>query len=259
MALGELQRTFAAAVLGGEATGIARLVVPNDQSPLSGVEIHRRNYVGALTTVLANAYPVVQTLFGERRFRTLAAAYVRAKPPRRPQLRLYGKGLARFLAASDDTKEGRFVADLAHFEWALHEAYFAAEADALAPSALQSVPFEQLPAVRVQLHPSARLLALNFDVLEPWQHARAGQRIDAEADAAAGGRQHILVIRDADGIGAYPLGRGEFALLRALEHGAPVQAAADQAMAAQADFALQTILAAHLTRGTFVGYTTEQI
>ena len=92
------------------------------------IAIHRDNALISLAEVLKAAYPVVCRVAGEGFFRHAARDYVRAHPPRGPQLWAYGGKFEKFLERYEPAQPLRFLPDLARLEWAWNESYFAAAA-----------------------------------------------------------------------------------------------------------------------------------
>lgn len=221
--------------------------------------VHRNNVAGSLEQVLAAAFPAVAHLLGAEAFRQVAQAYVRAAPPRKPQLWSYGDGFPSFLSGQAALDGHETCAEVARLDWAFHFAYFAADAPPLAPAALQSVPVERYPSLRFVLHPSVRLLALRFCVLELWQAARRGEegaRCDPRTPRPDGEDcEYALAARPAHEVRAGRLGKGEFTLLIALSAGATLAEAAEAAASTDPTLDLQAALAAHLRHGTFTDFS----
>ncbi|MBU3740044.1 MAG: DUF2063 domain-containing protein, partial [Rhodoferax sp.] len=63
-----------------------------------GLDVYRNTVAKASIDALAANFPVVLRLVGEPCFRDLAAAYLRARPPRDGRLLLYGQGLPDWVA-----------------------------------------------------------------------------------------------------------------------------------------------------------------
>ena len=124
-------------------------------------------------------------VLGEADFRGLVQAYLRAHPPHRPSLRDAGARLPEFLAGSPEAAALRsrhaFAPDLARLEWALVEAFDAADAPALPREALAAVAPERWAPLRFVFQPALRLLALGFPVQRVRQAVDAG---DGELAAA---------------------------------------------------------------------------
>ena len=210
--------------------------------------IHRGNVIESLAGALGHTYPAVKAIAGDGNFRVLAAAHVRACPPLKPQLLAYGAGFPAFVAGHEAAmRDFPFLADLARLEWAMNEAYYADEAPALAPETLGAIPPERLAALRLSLHPAARLVVSEFPLHAIWQAATAG---GTAPDPARGG-ESVLVTRFSGPVEAFALGSGETAFLGAVAAGAPLENALAAAEAAEAGFDFAAALAACLSRGVF--------
>jgi len=212
--------------------------------------IHRGNVLESLVTALGHSYPAVKAVCGESNFRVLAGTFVRRHPPARPELMTYGGGFADFVAVHDAARaDFPFLSDLARLEWALNEAYFAADAPALAPETLAAVPPERLGDVCFSLHAATRVVASAHPIHTIWQ-----------AISAAGGTlpdplpergETALVLRNSDSADALALGRGEAVFLGAVAAGAPLEKALAEAAEAEPGFDPSAALAAALSRGAF--------
>lgn len=211
--------------------------------------IHRGNVVESLVNALAITYPAVKATCGDENFRVLAAAFVRRDPPLEPALLAYGRGFADFVAGhAGAVSDFPFLPDLARLEWALNEAYYAAEAPPLAPADLAAVPPEDLGALRLSLHPSARIVASEFSIHAIWAAVSAG---DAAPEPRPEHGEAVLVFRHSDSVEAVALGRGEAVFLGTVAAGASLEKALAEAESAEPGFDASAALAAALTRGAF--------
>src|SRR5262249_4130578 len=89
-------------------------------------------------------------------------------------LRYAGQHLPAFLRGHQVSAHRPYLADLAALEWAILEAFDAAEARPLASEELMRVPAERWPALRFQLMPSVQLLALDWAVYAVWEQMQRG-------------------------------------------------------------------------------------
>jgi hypothetical protein len=147
----------------------ARLLRGDPQRPAAlRLEIYAHAWRARLRSVLADDYPALARVLGEPAFDALVSAYLSAHPPSRPSLRDAGAQLPEFLAQSPDAVEARerapFAADLAQLEWALVEAFDAADAAPLARAALNELEPERWAELRLRFQPALRRLALGFPV-----------------------------------------------------------------------------------------------
>ncbi|MGP1396411.1 MAG: HvfC/BufC family peptide modification chaperone [Inquilinaceae bacterium] len=249
--LRDLQTAFRAAILDDDPAIAAALVsdgIPADRR----LGIYRTNTFGSLTQVLKAAYPVVFRLVGDPFFRAMTHAHIRAHPPRRPHLLSYGGDLPAFIAAFAPARPLPYLPDVARLEWARNEAYFAADAPPLDAAGLQRVPLDEYPKLTFALHPAIRLVASPYPIQRIWEVNQTDDDRVAAVDLNQGG-QRVVVARRRGSVIQSGVGAGEYALLLALSQGRTLQDAAAAAMAAEADFQLQPVLAAHLAGGTFAG------
>ncbi len=252
--LHELQSRVARSLLDEfKAPAPAGLVAGDPARAAARFMIHRGNVVESLANALGHTYPAVKAVSGEHNFRVLAAAYVRARPPLRPELMSYGGDFPGFVAGhTAATRDFPFLPDLARLEWAMNEVYFADDAPPLAGETLGAVPPERLPALRLAVHPAARLVASDHPIHAIWAAATAG---DAPPDPPSGGGaphgEAVLVARPSGPVECFRLDAGETVFLGAVAAGAPLEKALAEAAAAAPGFDLSVALAAALSRGVF--------
>lgn len=254
--LRDLQAEFRAGLLAGEDTRPGRLGGAEVVGP-ERFWIYRNNYVASLAGALEATYPAIARLVGAENFAFLAHAYCRRHPPAEPSLHAYGGGFADHVAGIEAAvAELPFLPDLARLEWAVNEAYFAADAAPLLAESLAGLAPDDYARLRLTLHPTARLVASDHPVWHLWD-AESLEAIEPEdlpdSDLPDGG-DHVLVLRPGDKVDVILLSPGDHALLTALAAGAPMGEAAGAAAGAEPDFDLTAALAAHLGRGTFAGF-----
>ena len=132
------------------------------------LEVYRHAWLDRIRGALADDFGALARVLGEAAFRELVIAYLRAHPPHRPSLRDVGERLPEFLAGSPAAAALRdrwvFAPDLARLEWALLEAFDAADSAPLPREALAAVPQERWAGLRLAFQPSLRLLSFDFPV-----------------------------------------------------------------------------------------------
>ena len=217
--------------------------------------IHRGNVVESLANALGHTFPAVKAVCGERNFRVLAAAHVRAAPPARPQLMSYGGDFPAFVAGhAAAMNDFPFLADLARLEWAMNEVYYADDAPALAPETLGAIPEERLPALKFTLRPAARLVASEMHPLHAIWNAAAHAAASPDPLILTGlpqGGETVLVTRNSGPVEIFKLDAGATVFLGSAAAGAPLAKALAEADAAEPGFELSAALAAALSRGVF--------
>jgi hypothetical protein len=209
----------------------------------------RANYRNAVSAT----YPVVRRIVGASLFRAAVDAYVDAHPSRSGDLNEYGDAFGDFLHCYPPSAELPYLPDVARLEWAVDEAYRAADG-ALAPDAvlgaLSHVPADALPHVHLGLEPSSRLVASSFPLLRIWQVNQPGYDGDLRVDFTAG--RHCMRIRrepnarcsecDDSGIMIERIDAAHFEWLSAIARGATLAEALERAVDTDPAFHLQTAL-----------------
>ena len=169
-ALRQLQLRFQQYVLHG-----AREIEPHIASPPARTSERLAVYADAyrlrLLEALTTDFIALHAHLGEEEFGTLGYAYIDAHPSGHPSLRHFGRQLSAFLATAAPYRERPWLAELAAFDWALTEAFDAADRPVLSPAALAAVAPTQWPAMRFTPHPSLQRLDLHWNAAAIWQAA----------------------------------------------------------------------------------------
>ena len=158
LALHELQRRFAAAVLDSDGSGFEHHIRAAGLPGARRLQVYRNNTRLGLTGALEAVYPVVSKLVGEGFFRYAAAEYIARHPSRLGDLHEYGGFFPAFLRAFEPAAELVCLPDVARLEWSYHQVFHAARHMPLDPRALANIPAERQGALRFQLHPAAYAL-----------------------------------------------------------------------------------------------------
>jgi Putative DNA-binding domain len=206
MSLGELQRAMAAAVMmpltadeemrpvaaDGRAMAdvAASFIAPNSRlTAFERLELYNRQYWLRVLGSLAEDFPAVRAVVGEKRFAELSVAYLSAHPSRSFTLRNLGSKLVEWLIANPQWTGRRhaLAVDLGRIEWAFVEAFDNPERT---PLTLEEIATLE-GGSRLALQPHVQLLALNYpadDIAlalhgkEKRQTSEAGVTHDGEAD-----------------------------------------------------------------------------
>lgn len=133
-------------------------------APVERLELYHRQYWYRLLDSLAEDFPALRRVLGERHFWRLAEAYLEATPSRSYTLRHLGDRLADFLETNPRLAGQHAVhaIELARLEYALCEAFEAAELPPVPPDLLGEGP--------LGLQPHLKLLALRTPADELWRH-----------------------------------------------------------------------------------------
>jgi hypothetical protein len=248
--LREVQAAFVQGVLAPSLTApVASGIVDGGVAP--GRRLAINNVLLSLRRVLEGTLPATRRLLGPERFAEIALAFIRSAPPDRPQLLAYGADFPAFVERGGET--ATLVADVARLEWAREEAYYAADAPPLTAADVAAIPAARYPELRVELHPSLRLIRSRGPVFTLWQAAlNTSTEAISEARRNADPEQ-VLVVRPGMTVTARPISAADLLLLDGLGRGLPLAEAAEPAQAADVGFELKTALALHLAGGTFAG------
>ena len=152
-----------------------------DAASARGLAVYRHAYRARLVAALRDNYGVLAQVMGDEAFDALAADYLEAHGSTHASIRWYGEHLADFLAAHNALAHPAWV-DVARMDWALRGAFDAADEPALTFEALQMLPPDAWPALRLQPRASGRLLALDWAVEPAWA-ALARRAAQGEASA----------------------------------------------------------------------------
>jgi hypothetical protein len=250
--LAERQRGFAAALLDPALPMPDGLVGPDGEPGVRRFAVYRNNVVVGLTNTLKDAFPAVHHIVGADFFRAIARAYVMIQPPHSPILLNYGAGFPDFIRQFEPAAVLPYLADVARIERAWTEAYHAPEASPIDPSAFSGISCDQLPAIRLALHPSLRLIRSRFPALTIWQMNVAGG-VPALVDFNAGG-EDVLIVRPMADVEARSIPQGSLEFIQALMDGRSVLAALEAALITNPRFDLSANLSDLMRAGALVGY-----
>lgn len=233
--LADLQADFAAALADPALPAPAGLTRQTALAQSRRFDVYRNNSMVSLIEALEAAFPAVRRLVGSDFFKAAAKTYIRRFPPRSPVLLLYGEGFGEFLDGFAPAAGVPYIGDVARLEWARLAAYHAADAEPLAIARLGAIPPELLSALRFRLHPSLHLLRSRWPVASLWAVTSGGDPARA-VDMKQG--EAIAVVRPMLSVEVRVLPAGGHDFLAALAAGSCLGAAAEQALAAHADFDL---------------------
>jgi hypothetical protein len=239
------QHAFAATLLAPERRCPPGLRTWNGSDTCARLAVYRNNVVGSLIDAVADTFPVVQQIVGEAFFRAMAAHFVREHPPRSRVLAHYGGEFPEFIEQFEPARSVAYLADIARLEWARVVAYHAADVAPLAAHAVGAALSDGVAVakLRFECHPSMSIVDSRFAIVSIWA---AHQREDVGKAMAAVGAQaaeSALVVRDGLDVLVLRLPAGVPQFVAALQAGAPLADAADQALHASSDFDLQQALA----------------
>lgn len=177
MTLAELQRTMADAVMqpltpdedmqqtapdGRPMNEVAgSFIAPNSRlTPFERLEIYNRQYWYRVLGAIAEDYPGLRAVVGERAFEALSIAYLTAHPSRSFTLRNLGSKMPEWLVANPRFAGRRhhLAVDVARIEWAFVEAFDSGENTPLTLEQIATLD----AGSRLALQPHLQLIALEY-------------------------------------------------------------------------------------------------
>jgi len=211
-------------------------IAPNSRlSAFERLEIYNRQYWFRILGALAEDFPALRAVVGQRAFDALSVAYLTAHPSRSFTLRNLGSRLVEWLTANPQFAGRRHLlaVDVARMEWAFVEAFDNGERDPLTLEQVATLDGHS----RLALQPHLRLLELEHPVdelvlelhkAEKRQTSEAGVQQD---DASQGSgklptlrRQRTCIAAHRVDLSVYYLRikREEFQTLSAIRSGLPL-------------------------------------
>jgi hypothetical protein len=167
--LPDIQEAFQRFLLAGDS-GIGSHVVGTRRVPVeTRLGIYGDGYRSRLIEALESSFPVLAELLGEADFYTLASKYVASHESTFFSIRYYGDRLSDFLANDENYARAPLLAELAKWEWAMADAFDAADAEPLDVSAFAQFAPEEWSELRFEWTPSAQVLQLEWNVPELWK------------------------------------------------------------------------------------------
>jgi hypothetical protein len=238
--LAAFQHDFSRALLAeGEA--------PHALAAQPGFAVYRNTVVKGCIDALEANFPAVARLVGSAWFRSAAAAYVRAEPPRDARLQRYGEGFAVFLQTFGPASDLPYLAPVARLDRCWTESHAAADAPAADAAWLAALAPESLGAMVLHAHPAARWAWFDeLPIYTIWQRNRIKDLNEDDLDWHGEG---ALLTRPDAAVTWAALGRGGCAFLDACAAGRPLGDAAEAALQAEPGVDLAALLSHLLQRG----------
>jgi hypothetical protein len=221
----------------------AGIIKPNDRlTSFERLEIYNRQYWFRLKDCFYDDYTGLRAILGDRRFESLALAYLKRYPSECFTLRNLGRNLLKFLAEEPRwaAPDQRLVTDMARLEWAHIEAF---DNEARPEVDLSFLAGKDPGRIRLKLQPHITLLELGYELDEFLIKIKQGERLRDEASNAMEMRRghlrnrlrrrlkpktiYVAVHRFKDSVFYKRLERPQFRMLSALQNKATIAEACD--------------------------------
>ena len=244
------QREFSTALSDPDRTVPGGIAGPDGKKAARRFNVYRNNVTVGLVNALADIFPAVHRLVGDRFFRDMARIYCRHEPPDSPLLFRYGSSFPVFLERFEPVAHLAYLPDVARIELAWLEAYHAADAPVLEPAGLAAVPADELDGLIFERHPACHVVRSSRAAVSIFEATRAGSTLEGiDPETAEDG----LITRSRYDIGLRRLPPGGAVFLHSLTTGCTLGEAADRAVGEIVDFDLAAAISAMLEAGVFTG------
>ena len=254
MLLNEIQGLFKDAmlshprVLDNPDSALADLFEEGDIPLPARLKVYRNNIVGSLTDILAATFPLILKLVGKDFFDAMARSFILAHPPKSGCLSHYGDGFDVFIQNFKSAESLPYLSDIARFEMALNDAYYAKDDKALEANALSSITPEDLGEARLAFRDAVRLIKSNYPLIAIRDFC-GNDDPEARLNLDQGGI-NLMIYRPSLDVETVILSNDEYAMLQALQDKA-LGEALGETMTKYPSFDFQTFLQKHITLGTF--------
>ena len=237
---------FSSALLRPERETPSLIAGPKGKGVVKRYNVYRNNVTVSLIGALAAIFPAVRRITGEEFFRAMARFHIRETPPTSVLLFEYGRDFPAFIAAYEYAQDMPWLADVARIERAWLDAYHAADAKPLSPSALTAVPAERLGDLIFMPHPAARIVRSLFAAVTIFAANRVSDPFDT---IDAGEPEDALITRPECEVAVRRLAPGQAEFLSVLIFGRPLGEAAAAALEVCSDFDIAMGLATLIDSG----------
>lgn len=259
--LAELQRDFAAALLGADTDVAARTALLQHDiasgafSVAERLQVYRHNVQANYLNALQLAFPATRRLVGAEFFAQQARAAQPRFPSTRGDLHHAGAGFVAALHAdfADDPRL-HWLPDVAQLEWAWQQTQVAPDpATHLDLGALQRVAPEHYARLSFIAHPALRLLRSRWPVFTIWKANRGDTDPDGTIDLDRGG-ECVVIGRRQDLAQARLCSQAEHRWLETLAGGGALGDAVDAALEIDSGFTPDRPLQLSVAEGLWIGF-----
>ncbi|MBR0565058.1 putative DNA-binding domain-containing protein [Azoarcus sp. L1K30] len=130
------------------------------------LDIYHSAYRARLRDALGAVFERTWTYVGDEEFERETRRYIEQTPSHSPNLRDYGGSFPEFLAASLPSDPE--VAELAHMDWRLHEAFDAPDRHRLQPDALMRLSDADWESAAFVFSPGVALAVFAWNTIDVW-------------------------------------------------------------------------------------------
>lgn len=177
LSLADTQQAFQTAVLLLQKATPDFIIGTTQASAAERFKVYTDAYRLRLIEALGADFPALKNCLGDEGFYALGRAYTDASPSNQFSVRWFGRHLSQFLAKTMPYSEQPGLKELAIFEWALSEAFDAAESNLVDYLQLAEIDPVYWPSLKLHFHPSLRHVDLNGNAPQVWQASNKNQAL----------------------------------------------------------------------------------
>lgn len=165
--LRDIQEQFQAYVINGKSD-IKSLIIDAPQITIQErIDIYREGYYLRLIEILEREFTVLFKALGKEAFDKLCRSYIDAYPSTHFSVKTFGRHMMKYLQTYPGIEP--IHREFAEFEWAFGKVLEDADDHQLTLNDMAAVPPEAWGDLRMNLHPSLRLVALHHNTPDVWR------------------------------------------------------------------------------------------
>ena len=169
MNLRQLQNDFQSYLFHYQGPALSQIVSDDKAAADVRLAIYADGYRLRLLEALETDFPALHTLLGDSEFEMLGRAYIDAHPSQHFSVRYFAAQLPAFLAHAAPYCDTPIVSEMAAFEWALRNAFDAADSQPVTLTEMAIIPPESWGNMRFYAQASVCCLHLRWNAPTLWK------------------------------------------------------------------------------------------
>ena len=257
--LREQQEGFARSIVRGVDKDYAQTILDNGLNGARRLGLYHHGVSIGFSDVLSDVYEATKKIVGDNFFAYVTGEYVRSHPSRTGNVHDFGETFPQYLGTFPGLEGLPYLPDVARLEWSYHAAFHSPISEMLNIEKLAQVPESQYEQLTLLLSPACYLLQSSFPILRIWQvNQDAAFKSDSEGDEMVNldeGGVELVIIREGKQIAFHSLESGAYAMLKAISNGKTFNVCCEEALNADADCDVSTILQDAVINRMVVGFS----
>lgn len=218
------------------------------------LSIHHHTMMTTLTNVLKNVYPLIVKLLGFDFFYLAAKEYISNYPSRSSNLHDYGEYFSDFLSHYPPLKNLSYLHEVAKFEWACKQIYYAQDHAPLDINTLENISPTDYSHLHFILHPASCVMKFHYPILKIIDLCQ--ETTEEELNLNAGGIELLIIRRERD-ISLISLSSEKYIFLNALQQNKTLSETLDEVTRNYPDFLVDAHLAELIQDNIIVAFYYE--